>query len=429
MTPASPARTRGGEQAAGKPQAHAAASAAAPTSSSSANTELQRLVAGINPLLGAASVLLALAARLRATTAHASQHELRCQLLARVGEFEATARASGLPRPKIIAARYVLCTFMDEVIATTPWGASGRWAERTLLQEFHEEAWGGDKAFKLLDRMGEDVAANTDLLELFYVCIALGFEGRYRGKPNGRAQLDAIAARLLQAIRPTIGEQTARTLSLRWKGVEIPDRAVSAMPLWVVFAAGALLVVGTVLVLNARLNAQARPVFQQILALPSALRSELLERSAATARPRLAPLLRTDINEGVITVRDEALRSVVVVPADRLFVPGTARLDMRQSALLARIADALAAQPGRIVVIGHTDDKRVNSVQFPSNWHLSFARAGAVVQALAQGGAGAERLRAEGRAEADPIAGNDTPEGRARNRRVEIELLLPRPEG
>ncbi len=393
-----------------------------------ANTELQRLVAGINPLLGAANVLLALTAKLRATTAHADPRELRRQLLARVEEFEAEARASGLPRPKIVAARYVLCTFIDEVIATTPWGAEGTWAEHTLLQEFHEEAWGGEKAFKLLERMGEDVAANADLLELFYVCLALGFEGRFRGKPNGRAQLDAIAARLLNTIRPAAAQQTARTLSPRWTGVTLRERAMAVMPLWVVMALGAVLVVGAMLAANARLNAESRPIFQQILAIPAALRSDLLERATVATKPRLAPLLQADITAGAISVRDEALRSVVVLPADSLFVAGTARLDEGRNALLARIAAALATQPGQIAVIGHTDDQAINSVQFPSNWHLSFGRAGAVVQALAQHGARAERLRAEGRAEAEPIASNDTAEGRTRNRRVEIELLLPRPE-
>jgi type VI secretion system protein ImpK len=394
-----------------------------------ASTELQRLVAGINPLLGAANVLLALIAKLRATTAHADPAELRRQLLARVADFENEARAAGLSRPKIVAARYLLCTFIDEVVASTPWGASGPWTEHTLLQEFHEEAWGGEKAFKLLERMGEDVAANADLLELFYVCIALGFEGRFRGKPNGRAQLDAIAARLLQTIHPELGQQSARTLSLRWTGVSIPNRALPVMPLWVVVALGSLLVVGAFLALNARLNAKSLPVFEQILGVATTLRSDLLDRAPVAARPRLAPLLHADIAAGSIAVRDEALRSVIILPADALFVAGTARLEASQNDLLARIGAALAAQPGQITVIGHTDNRPSNSVQFPSNWHLSFERAGAVVQALAQLGARPQRLRAEGRAEAQPVAPNDTPEGRARNRRVEIELLLPRPQG
>lgn len=392
-----------------------------------ANVELQRRVAGINPLLGAASVLLALVAKLRATSTHADPSSLRQQLLARVEEFEAQARAGGVARPKIVAARYVLCTFIDEAIAGTPWGE--KWAVRTLLQEFHDEAWGGEKAFKLLERMGEDVAANADVLELFYVCLSLGFEGPFRGKPNGRVQLDAIAARLLQVVHSNLAEQTSRVLSLRWQGVAIPERVLSVVPLWVLAAVGAVIVVGALLALNARLDAQARPLFRQILAAPTVLRSELLDRAAVAAPPRLATPLRADIDAGAIQVRDEALRSVVTVPADALFVGGAAQIDAQRTALLGRIAAALAAMPGQIVVAGHTDDEVINSVQFPSNWHLSQERAGAVMKVLSERGARAERMRAEGRAEAEPLVPNDSPAARARNRRVEILLLLPRPEG
>src|SRR4030095_3441352 len=185
--------------AAGAPPAPAAEKAAPDATVGArpgAGVELQRRVAGINPLLGAANVLLALVPQLRATTSHPDPAGLHRQPLARVKECETTAQASGVPQQKVIAARYILCSFIDEVVGATPWGASGTWAEHNLLQEFHDEREGSEKAFKLLERLGEDVAENADLLELFYVCIALGFEGRYRTKPNGRQQLDAIAARL-----------------------------------------------------------------------------------------------------------------------------------------------------------------------------------------------------------------------------------------
>src|SRR5574341_1349883 len=79
--------------------------------------QLQRLVAGINPLLGAANVLLALVPQLRATAEHADPAGLRRQLLAHVHDFEAAARANGVPAHQVSAARYVLCSFLDEVVA------------------------------------------------------------------------------------------------------------------------------------------------------------------------------------------------------------------------------------------------------------------------------------------------------------------------
>jgi len=399
---------------------------AAPAATPSAGVELQRLVAGINPLLGAAGTLIALVAQLRTTSSHDDPAGLRRQLLGWIAEFEALAAATGVVRPKISAARYILCTFIDEVIAQTPWGAEGAWAERTLLQEFHEERWGGDKAFQLLERLGQDASINEDLLELFYVCLRLGFEGRYRGQPDGRAQLDAIAARVLEVIRPTKDAAAARTLAVRWQGVATSGhRDVSVLPLWIVLAGTAGILLAIFLLLNSRLDDLAQPVFRQIQAVPLALR---VERNQAAAKPRLAAL-QADADRGAITLRDEAQRSVVTLPADKLFVAGSAQVDARQLELLARIAQALKDIPGQIAVIGHTDNTPVGSLQFPSNWHLSRERAQAVLAALAQRGARAERLRAEGRADAEPLAPNDSAAGRARNRRIEIELRLPRPDG
>ncbi|WP_298233865.1 type IVB secretion system protein IcmH/DotU, partial [uncultured Azohydromonas sp.] len=258
--------------------------------------ELQRLVAGVNPLLGAASVLLALVAQLRATSAHADPAGLRRQLLGHMTEFELQAAASGVARPRITAARYLLCSFLDEVIAATPWG-QGTWESQTLLSEYHEERWGGDKCFELLERLGEDPKGNAEVLELFYVCLALGFEGRYRGQPDGRARLEAIAERVLAEVRPAAPQPGggARSLSLHWQGVSAPQRpGLHLPPLWSVAALAAALVVVALLGFQWRLASQAQPLLRELHALPAALQAERAPVAGATpAGPaRLAPLLR-----------------------------------------------------------------------------------------------------------------------------------------
>jgi type VI secretion system protein ImpK len=397
----------------------------------SSNVELQRLVAGINPLLGAANVLLALIPQLRATTRHADPARLRQQLLEHVREFEDGARAAAVPRTKISAARYLLCTFIDEVVGGTPWGAEGVWAQSNLLQAFHEERSGGDKAFRLLERLGEDVAANTDLLELFYVCIALGFEGRYAGKPEGRAQLDAIAARLIQVLRPKADAQASRSLSPRWTGVRSePRRPTNLMPVWGVASLGGALVVGAIVFFGARLDARSDPAFRQILQAAASVRVDpaRVEAGGVPARPRLAVALQADAGARALEVIDQPMRSIVTVAADSLFIAGTAQVDPERRALLARIAQSIIPVPGQVAVIGHTDDRPVNSLQFPSNWHLAREQANAVMAVLVQNGLAAARMRAEGRADAEPRDRGSTPAARARNRRIEIEVQLPRPD-
>jgi len=388
---------------------------------------LQHLVAGINPLLVAAGPLLALQAQLRATSAHNDRSGLQRQLLGLIGEFEERARASGVSRPQVIAARYLLCTFIDEAIAGTPWGANPPPGTKGLLQEFHDDETGADKVFELLERLSADPQANAPLLELFYVCIALGLQGHYAGQPNGRAELDALGERLLEQVRPGQLSSDARTLSQHWAGVTRRAPTLTQVPLWITLVIGAALVLAALLWMSSRLSRQAAPLLQQLHAVQTTVASPA--PATAAAKPRLAPLLADDLNAGALEVVDEVQRSIVTLSADTLFVPGSAQLQAAQRERLRRIAQALAGLSGRVEVVGHTDDQALESLRFPSNWHLSRERAQAVAAALVESGLPAARVRAEGRAETEPRAPNDTPAARARNRRVEVQLLLPRPEG
>ena len=71
--------------------------------------------------------------------------------------------------------------------------------------------------------------------------------------------------------------------------------------------------------------------------------------------------------------------------------------------LLARIAEALKATPGTVLITGHTDNQPIRTLRFPSNWHLSQERADAVKTLLGESGVKPERMRAEGRADAEPV--------------------------
>ena len=119
-------------------------------------------------------------------------------------------------------------------------------------------------------------------------------------------------------------------------------------------------------------------------------------------------------------------------PSDR--EPGVTR-DGAQEALRSHVADivvnaaALKQVPGGIAVTGHTDNVRIRTASFPSNWHLSEERAKTVREILVSNGLPAERVRAEGRADGEPVATNDTPANRALNRRVEITLFVTRGAG
>ncbi|MCY1440953.1 Motility protein B [compost metagenome] len=88
-----------------------------------------------------------------------------------------------------------------------------------------------------------------------------------------------------------------------------------------------------------------------------------------------------------------------------------------------RIADAVGKVKGNVLVTGHSDNKPIATLRYPSNWKLSQDRAQQVMEVLAARSGQPERFTAEGRSDTEPVTSNDTAAGRAKNRRVEITLF------
>ncbi|MCB1887059.1 MAG: DotU family type VI secretion system protein [Rhodocyclaceae bacterium] len=385
------------------------------------------LSAGIslNPLVAEASSLMMAGPQLR-TSHHPDPPGLRDALAVSIRQFEERVRAAGVPNEQVVAARYCLCTFLDEFCGSTPWGGSGVWARQSLLVMFHNEAWGGEKFFQLLARLAENPGANRNLLELMYVMLALGFEGRYKVIDNGKAQLDTVRERLHQMIRNQRGEYE-RDLSPHWQGTKVERNKVLAMlPVWVVAALAALIVVAAYMGFSFSLSNQSDPVFTRILGIRAS--SAVPPKPPAPAeKPRLATFLEPEIKAHLVTVSDLDDRSVITIRGDGFFEPGSATVAERVRPLLVRIADALNSVPGKVLITGHTDSQPIRTARFPSNWHLSQERALNVEKILAQQ-VDPARMRAEGMADSEPVATNETAEGRSQNRRVEITLMVARGE-
>ncbi len=131
-------------------------------------------------------------------------------------------------------------------------------------------------------------------------------------------------------------------------------------------------------------------------------------------------------NEESIAVNNEP-RGVVITFADNaLFASGSADIRPEAMDVLGRIADKLREMPGRLYVEGHTDNVPISpGGRFRSNWELSAARASSVLHAFADKGLDPYRFTISGYGEYRPLAKNDTPEDRAKNRRVELVLMPP----
>lgn len=388
---------------------------------------------GLNPLIAAANPLLNLAPQLRQVQ-HPDPHGLRETLARAISQFETNAKQHGVQHEHLIAARYALCTFLDEAAANTPWGEKV-WAQRSLLVQFHNEAWGGEKFFQLLGKLAEQPSAHRNLLELFYLILSLGFEGRYRVLQNGRAQLAAVRERLAQMLAKERSE-VIRELSPAWQSSAGSGRRLrESIPLWAVSAITMLLLAAVYLLASFALNRQSDPTFASILALKAGAPAPVVAAAAqpvatpqAPAPARLAHFLVSDIKAGKVVVSDMADQSMVMAQGDGLFEPGSATLSPTFTQLLDRVGDAIAKVNGAVLIRGHTDNRPIRSARFPSNWHLSQARADSVAAALTPRLGENPRVKTEGRAESEPVMSNDTAEGRAQNRRVEI-IVFPAARG
>jgi type VI secretion system protein ImpK len=379
------------------------------------------VVSGLNPLVAAANSLLNVVPQLRASLEHPNPTGLRDSLARGIQQFEARARAAGARTEQIVAARYALCTLIDETAASTPWGASGAWAQHGLLVLFHNETGGGEKVFQLLARLAENPQANLDVLELMYVCLQFGLEGRYRVMDGGQRQLEAIQQRLVMIIRKQRGDYE-RDLSPNWRGgPAVAQAKLGWVSLGAVAAVTALLLVVIFLGFKLSLSRASDTLAPDIAALRVAAH---IVPPRVAAEPRVAPLLAEEVRRGLVAVDDRPDRSIVTVPTEGLFRPGEATISGEDHFSLLRVAEALATLPGQVDVIGHTDNVPIRTLRFPSNWELSVARAEAVGRVLATRVA-VERIRVDGRGGADPLTSNDTAEGRARNSRVEIMLYVP----
>lgn len=148
---------------------------------------------------------------------------------------------------------------------------------------------------------------------------------------------------------------------------------------------------------------------------------ERIERMAADLAKALGPLIK----EGKVSVTDTGKGIAIDINASVLFGSGDAQLGSEAVTILRNVAEVLRPIDYPIVVAGYTDDLPIASPQFPSNWELSSMRAGSVVRLFIESGIEPRRLTATGYADQRPLAANDSPENRAKNRRVTLAIESP----
>ncbi|CAO3423977.1 type IVB secretion system protein IcmH/DotU [Azospirillum endophyticum] len=390
-----------------------------------------------NPLVTAAAPILAMVVRVRDLPQHRDVESLRERVIAEMQRFEAATVRAGLPAAQIRNAGYALCATVDDVVLATSWGSQSLWAHKSMVSTIQKETWGGERFFDLLDQMADTPDRHLMELELFYLCVSLGFEGKYRVTPRGYSDLAKLRDRLYRVIRKQRGE-AERDLSPHWRGEADGFRPLAAsVPLWL----PAVLIVALLTALYAwfvfALADQSDAAYRRLAGLipdkpvqiariepPVTLPTPPPQRAVAD---RVASALAADIKAGLVEVSGADGR-VLVRTRLTVFGSGSDRIEARYVEVFRHVAEALRTEKGRISVIGNTDNVAIRSLRYPSNQELSEARADKVQRLMTEvlGNDAARengsRLSAEGRGDTDPIAPNTTAEGRQANRRVDIVL-------
>lgn len=326
---------------------------------------------------------------------------------------------------EIMMFRYTLCTFLDEMAANTPWGGSGAWSANGLLLAHFNETWGGEKVFLLIQKMLKNPKEHAGQLALAEWLLSLGFKGKYHVQNQGDhhlAQLQATLSslpevqRLSQRERPNTWRSTVQPAKSHWK----------VLPLWLPFAVAASVCTLVFSAFYFQINASSDPLFDALAGInvPTIQMPVLAAPTpVASNRPTLSQLLTHEIQTGNLTIDESTAKATLTITGDAVFDSGQANVSAQAAKLIHTISRAIdRVSASGIRVVGHTDNVPIRSLQFPSNWALSQARAQSV-GALLHKDLPNTPVSTEGAGASKPIAKNQTAEGRAQNRRVEINVL------
>ncbi|GAA4497467.1 type IVB secretion system protein IcmH/DotU [Pseudaeromonas paramecii] len=154
----------------------------------------------LNPMVDAVTPLLGMVLRVRQLSHHDQVDVLYQQVVCEIQAIEQELLAQGYENGVVLSFRYILCSFIDEAVMTREWGSQSAWSEHSLLARFHNETWGGEKVFVLLAKLQADPQRYRDILEFIFLCLCLGFEGRYRVMSHGREAFDRLVRDLHQTL-------------------------------------------------------------------------------------------------------------------------------------------------------------------------------------------------------------------------------------
>jgi type VI secretion system protein ImpK len=389
-----------------------------------------------NPILRAAGPLLLLLGRLRTSLVRAQASSLAPQITEAIQKFETSLQESHISAEQANAAKYILCATADKVLANLPGDDRPPGARGSLMSRFFGEAMTGQKVFSEIERIKSEPGFYP-VVELAHACLALGFQGAPRTTTTAEALERDIQHDLYEIIERAKARQS-RYLSPHWEGQSLPSQAVRLhVPFWAVAGAVALSLFILFIVLRTLLGHNAEEAAQTMVTLNPPNPVTLARRSSVPP-PAPAPQSATQISQlehirkvlqpniaaGLISLETTPNQIIIRLPEKGLFQQGKTSLQEDGRALLMYVVAALDDEKGPIKVIAHSDNTPVSNARFASIFEVSQVLANTVASVLKQSLSQPDRVEAEGKGSDAPIASNDTPQGREKNRRIDI--VIPR---
>lgn len=221
----------------------------------------------LNSMIDAATPLLGMVMRLGAMNSDQTMPEhLFTQVVMDVKSIEQLLQEQGYEPGVIVSFRYILCTFIDEAALGNGWSNRNEWIKQSLLVHFHNEAWGGEKIFILLERLLREPRRYQDLLEFLYLCFSLGFRGRYKVavQSQNAEEFEQIYHRLYHALHQLRGDAPSPLLYQNKKSTHSRYRLAKRLTITHLLLGGVAVLTLFYLFYLLRLDAQTQDILLQL---------------------------------------------------------------------------------------------------------------------------------------------------------------------
>lgn len=387
-----------------------------------------------NPLIAAASGLLILLGRLRTGMVELQSGPLIDHVTREIDQYERNLLTGGVTPQDAQDAKYALSAAADDIVQNLPGADRGTWMQYAMVPRFFGERDSGVGFFRKMDQAMQAPAQRFNVLELMLTCMSLGFEGQYRTSTNGGVELSRVRTAVYETLR-RVQPRPDNDISIAWTAVPLGiRRRYGGTPTWAVAAVGALMVIALFATLSTLIAQQGAQVQNRILGMHQGLPGIAIERAGPIVEPtyvaadstqltRIETALSDQIAAGDVAVEQTPEFILVRVGQVLQFQSGLATLSTDFTDIATAIATALEPETGPIRIVGYTDDIAPSGRGlYKTNEDLSLARAQTVAGIVGPLLSDPARIQTEGLGPINPVGTNETPEGRALNRRVEIMI-------